>query len=179
MTGGSDASGRSSGARRQAAYRQRRREAAQLARQVVEESVQEARQELLPLAPVAELDEVPGAALVSGGRPAGSVARSTAEWQAYLLQRYRSPLIGLFEVAARPARDLAAELGCTPLEAFDRQLKAMAELAPYVHSKMPSAVQLDGAPIVPVVLSVSPEMAARMGGLTIEQEQPVSGEVAP
>jgi hypothetical protein len=177
VTGGGDA--RSAGAARQARYRERRRAERLATVAMVEAGVAEARQEMLPLAPIGELEELPPGALVSGGRPAGSVARTTAQMRDYLLQRYQSPLVGLAEIAGRPARDLAVELGCTPLEAFDRQLKAMAELAPYVHSKMPAAVQLDGAPIVPLVLAVSPEMAARMGGATIEHDQPLSGDAAP
>jgi hypothetical protein len=173
VTGGGDAP-RSPGAIRQARYKERRREQARLAAQVVEESVQEARQERLPLAPVGELEAEPVGVLLEG-RPAGSVARSTAEWQRFVLARYRSPLIGLAEIASRPARDLALEVGCTPHEALLLQLRAMESLAPYIHSKMPTALQVEGAPVVPMVIAVSPEMAARMG----VQDQQVSGDAAP
>lgn len=165
------------GAARQARYRDRRREAQRLTAELEEMGRSEARQAGLPLAPVGEPEDAPPEPVMSGGRPAGSVARKTAEWQQFILTRYRSPLVGLAEIAARPARDLAQELGCTPLEAFDRQLKALAELAPYVHSKMPAAVQHEGAPTVPILLGVSPAMAARMG-VVIEGNQGLGGEDA-
>lgn len=151
------------GAERQRRYRERRRAELIASMELQEQGRAEARQAGLPLAPVGEPDDAPPEPVMTGGRPAGSVARKTAEWQQYILTRYRSPLVGLAEIAARPARDLAEELGCTALEAFDRQLKALAELAPYVHSKMPAAVQHEGAPTVPIYLGVSPAMAARMG----------------
>ena len=158
------------GAARQARYRERRREAQRLTAELLSAGRDEARQAGLPLAPVGELEDAPASAMAAHGRPAGSVARSTAEMQRFMLSRYRSPLVGLAEIAARPARDLAEELGCSPLEAFDRQLKAMGELAPYLHSKMPAAVQVDGVPLTPVVVHVSGELAARMGVPTVEGE---------
>ena len=131
----------------------------------------------LPLLPVAGED---GDAPREGGRPAGSVARATAEWRAMLLRRYRSPLIGLAETFNRPVGELAATLGCTAYEAFQLQLKAMTELAPYLHGKMPTALQLDGAPTVAVGIALTPQMAAAIGvhgaGLKIEEYQEVKPE---
>lgn len=166
MTAGGDAGAdgpiRSPGATRQAAWRERRAAAKVLTSELMELGRQEARQAGLPLAPAAEPEDlVPAPA--RGGRPAGSVARKTAEWAAYMLSRYRSPLVVMAETFSRPTRDLAEELHCTPLEAFELQMKAAAELAPYVHSKQPTGLQLDGAPDAPVLLAISPAMAARMG----------------
>lgn len=131
----------------------------------------------LPLLPVAGEDgDVPR----EGGRPAGSVARATAEWRAMLLRRYRSPLIGMAETFNRPVADLARELGCTIYEAFQLQMRAMTELAPYLHGKMPTALQLDGAPTVAVGIALTPQMAAAIGvtqaGLKIEEYQEVKPE---
>ncbi len=131
----------------------------------------------LPLLPVAGEDaEAPR----EGGRPAGSVARATAEWRAMLLRRYRSPLIGMAETFNRPAKDLAGELGCTVYEAFQLQMRAMTELAPYLHGRMPTALQLDGAPTVAVGIALTPQMAAAIGvqtgGLKIEEFQEVKPE---
>lgn len=78
------------------------------------------------------------------GRPAGSRNRRTQDWAEYLLSRYRSPLVVLAETYSRPAAELAAELGCSRLEAGQMQLKAAAELAPYLHGKMPVEVNLSG-----------------------------------
>ena len=184
MTAGGDDL-RSPGARRQAAYRERRAAVRVLTAELIEDGRLEARQVGLPLAPAVEQeDQVPApVGSPKGGRPAGSVARKTAEWQAFILARYRSPLVVMAETYSRPTRDLAQELGCTTLEAFELQQKAAAELAPYVHSKMPTALQLDGAPDAPVMLAISPGMAARMGlsAPTIEGEadQAVSGGDQP
>jgi hypothetical protein len=172
VTGGDDQV-RSPEAARQAAVRERRAAAKMLTQELLELGRQEARQVGLPLAPATHQDAlVPAPA--KGGRPAGSVARKTAEWAAYMLARYRSPLVVMAETFSRPTRDLAEELSCTPLEAFELQMKAAAELAPYVHSKQPTGLQLDAAPDAPVMLAVSPALAARMGMATEPRE--IEGE---
>lgn len=146
-----------------AAERQRARRARMAAARdaAVADLPAEADQVDLPLVPVAEHEAMPAPS--SGGRPGGSVARKTAEWQAYMLARYRSPLVVLAETFSRSVEELAQALGCTRLEAFDRQLRAADALAPFIHSRMPAAVQLDGAPVAPVVLNVSQAMAVRLG----------------
>lgn len=164
---------RSPEAVRQAAVRERRAAARRLTAELLELGRLEARQVGLPLGPVVEQEDlVPAPA--KGGRPAGSVARKTAEWAAFLLSRYRSPLVVMAETYSRPTRDLAEELGCTPLEAFELQQRAAAELAPYVHAKQPIGLQLGDGPEAPVVLAVSPAMAARMGVVTTVHE--IDGE---
>lgn len=77
------------------------------------------------------------------GRPAGSPNRRTKEFAAYLLSRYVDPREIMAQTYSRSVADLAAELGCTRLEAFDRQLRAAVELAPYVAGKMPVEVNLN------------------------------------
>ena len=130
--------------------------------ELAQQGREEARQAGLPLAPVTQVEEdVP--APVAVGRPAGSVQRSTAEWQRFMLTRYRSPLVVLAETYSRPLQDLAEELGCTRLEAFELQRKSAVDLAPYLHSKMPIAVQHDGTPVAPIVLGVSPTFAEKLG----------------
>lgn len=78
------------------------------------------------------------------GRPLGAKNKSTEAWREYLLSRYVSPLIGMAEIAGRPPGDLARELGCPVVEAFKLQIVCLRELAPYLHSKMPIA--LDAGP---------------------------------
>lgn len=175
----SDDATRSPEAARQAAVRERRAAAKRLTQELLEMGRLEARQAGLPLSPATEQEDlVPAPASAKGGRPAGSVARKTAEWAAFMLSRYRSPLVVMAETYSRPLRDLAEELGCTPLEAFELQQKAAAELAPYVHSKQPTGLQLDGAPDAPVVLAVTPAMAARMGlGSTVRDVEGEAEEI--
>lgn len=100
-----------------------------------------------------------------GGRPKGARNKRTEEWVNHILSRYRSPLIGLAEIAARPVRQLAVELEMyarSPstglvlyggdgqpvlrsdalLEVLKIQKAAMAELAPYLHQRQPQAVEV-------------------------------------
>lgn len=78
------------------------------------------------------------------GRPKGSRNRRTVETVEYLRSLgYADPLRGLLEIFSRPAKVLADELGCTVMEAFDRQMAAMKDALPFMHQKMPQAVVLD------------------------------------
>lgn len=114
--------------------------------------------ELLPLDP---LDRVAAIRAPRGpGRPAGAVNKRTEGWAKFLLSRYQSPLIGLAETYSRPVADLAMELGCTKLEAFKLQMQAKAELAPYLHGKMPVEISLLGE--LPTLAMVDPRLWAEM-----------------
>lgn len=107
---------------------------------------------LLPLAP---------APTRQGGRPPGVKNRRTAEFADYVLSRYRSPIVALAETYSRPVADLAKELGCTRAEAFELQLRAAKEVAPYLHAKQPLGIEAGGGG-VPVVIMATPEMATMM-----------------
>lgn len=87
------------------------------------------------------------------GRPQGSKNKRAQAWADYLLAHYTSPLVGLAEMYSRSVRELAEELGFTNnlgrrakpeelLEILRLQVAAMKELAPYVHQKMPMAVDV-------------------------------------
>lgn len=126
----------------------------------------EARQVGLPLpAVVADPGQV-GDLVGRSGRPAGSVQRSTQQLRDYMLGRYRPPLQVLMEAYSRPVDELVRMLQCSPLEAFKLQLDAARDAAKYVHSAMPTAVQLEGPPVVGVQIAVSPEKAAAIGVAT-------------
>ena len=106
----------------------------------------------LPLVPAEVLDALPDETIarqqalrVTGkGRPKGAINRATADWRDFILSRYRSPLVVLAETYSRPVHDLAAELGCSKLEAMQLQQRAAVELAPYVHGKMPVDISISG-----------------------------------
>ena len=80
----------------------------------------------MPLMPAEVLDALPDEGVertqalraTGKGRPKGAINRATAEWRDFILSRYRSPLVVLAETYSRPAHDLAAEIGCTKLEAI-------------------------------------------------------------
>lgn len=106
----------------------------------------------LPLFPSAALADLPRgtvdrvAAIRAGnrglGRQAGQVNRRTALWTQHILAHHQSPLVLLAETYSRPVKDLAFELGCTLLEAFELQQRAAVELAPYLHGKQAVAIDL-------------------------------------
>lgn len=75
------------------------------------------------------------------GRPAGVRNKRTEEVRGYLLSRYAHPLEVLAQYYSRPVDALSAELGCTKKEAAFLQVRAAAEVAPFVEGKMP--VQVD------------------------------------
>jgi hypothetical protein len=79
------------------------------------------------------------------GRPPGARNKRTQEWADYILSRGRSPLEALAEVVNTPLEDLRAKLKCDLLEAAEFWRKCVEALAPYVHQRMPQAVQVDGA----------------------------------
>lgn len=133
-----------------------------------------ARQAMLPLAPAGEVEAAPVEAPAERrgpGRPPGAVNRRTAEWTAYLLGRFQSPLVAMAEAYSRPTAELARELGCTKAKAFELQMQAARDLAPYLHQRQPQAVQLDANHQVVMLTIADPGAAAGAGdggGMTID-----------
>lgn len=72
------------------------------------------------------------------GRPKGAPNKRTADFARYIQSRYGDLLTGLAAVAFTPIDELARDLGCTRLEAFDRWLKVRDTLLPYVHARLPA-----------------------------------------
>jgi len=96
------------------------------------------------------------------GRPAGSRNRSTEEWSRFILTRYRSPLLGLAELAQATPKDLQTDLGgapvkdapggCTLVEAVRLIMAAQQALAPYLHQKQPLAIDAGGVGMMQVII---------------------------
>ncbi|MBE2191878.1 MAG: hypothetical protein IAE63_06835 [Alphaproteobacteria bacterium] len=107
-------------------------------------------------------DDAPDRSSVKkAGRPAGSKNRSTEQWRDFLFARYRSPLIGLAEIASLSVLELAKMLRFEVEGEFGRkakpeelleltkvQIACRDKLAPYLHSKMPLAIQNDGGALI-------------------------------
>lgn len=100
------------------------------------------------------------------GRPKGSRNRRSEDLVRYILAKHSHPLLVLAETYSRPVHVLAAELNCTPLEAFQLQQRAATELAPYIESKKPVAVQVDSRVIQLTIHAGEPDAGA--GGEAIE-----------
>lgn len=79
------------------------------------------------------------------GTRKGVPNKRTQAWVDFILSRYQSPLVALAETMSRPVTELCAELACTRLEAFQLQIRAMSELAPYLHQKLPQALSIEAA----------------------------------
>lgn len=110
--------------------------------------------ELLPSLPAAVT--IGGAAVPRGaGRPPGARNRSTEAWRQYLLQRFGSPLEALLQVATSPIDELAREMGLKRGAAFRIQVDALEAALPYLHQKLPQAVELGltDAPVLNLVVS--------------------------
>lgn len=96
------------------------------------------------------------------GRPAGAENKNTAQLRAFLLSRGRHPLQLLIEWSQHTPTTLAAELGCTRLEAFDRLRALWADAAPYFAAKL--APTDDAGNIVPALLLQIGGQAVGSGG---------------
>ncbi|MFZ4687864.1 MAG: hypothetical protein ACOYLS_01370 [Polymorphobacter sp.] len=103
-------------------------------------------------------------AVRAAGRPKGATNKRTAAWRDYLLSKYAHPLEVLAQAYSRPVETLAAELGCTKLEAFTAQVKAAAELAPFIESKMPIGVAVDARGTISLVIHGADSGEAVEGG---------------
>lgn len=108
----------------------------------------------LPLEPV----ERPAGG--KGGRPPGATNKLQRKMADYILSRYRSPLIGQAELWSRKPAQLAEEMGLyryvqvgsgehTTIEkvldiheAVKIQLQAMRDALPYLHQKLPLALEV-------------------------------------
>jgi hypothetical protein len=126
--------------------------------------------ELLPLRKVEEGAEARsrGISVRGRGRPPGAKNKNTEAWREFMLSRYPSPLMGLAEVMIRPVQDLATELNCKKLEAFQIQMAAMKELAPYLHSKQPQAVDLGESGLINLVINTGDQSQQNQGVTDIE-----------
>lgn len=103
------------------------------------------------------------------GRPPGAKNKSTEEWREYLLTRGQSPLVVLQQTFSMSVGELALALGKTghltfdqALELYKLQIMAAKELAPYLHSKMPQAVDVGGEGGL-IQLVINHGAAARQG----------------
>lgn len=98
------------------------------------------------------------------GRPAGSLNRRTVEIADYLLSRYTSPLEKLAQIAVSPVDELSASLGCTKLEALQEIRLCAIALVPFLHSKMPLAVDVTNRKVIHLVIGEIPGGDPNVGG---------------
>ncbi|WP_374650313.1 hypothetical protein [Rhizorhabdus sp.] len=97
------------------------------------------------------------------GRPRGARNRRTEEVRSYLLSRYAHPLEVLAQVYSRPVDALAAELHCSRADAMALQVKAAAEVAPYIEGKQPVAISITRKHDVVLVMPREGETVQQLG----------------
>lgn len=98
------------------------------------------------------------------GRPPGSANLATKEFREFLLGRGVSPLVQLMRWSMHTPTSLADELKCSRLEAFRLLKELWAELAPYLHQRMPQAIEVDQRSAGMLVLgSITADQAREIG----------------
>lgn len=85
------------------------------------------------------------------GRPVGAQNRVTRDIRKLILAKHCHPLQAMAEIYTADVKDLAQYLGCKPLEAATLQLRAAAELAPYLAAKQ-AAVDDHGQAVMPTLI---------------------------
>lgn len=85
------------------------------------------------------------------GRPVGAVNRVTKDIRRLLLSQFKHPLVALAEIYSTDTLALASHLGCKPEAALGVQVRAAAEVAPYLTAKQ-AAVDDKGAAVMPTLV---------------------------
>lgn len=83
------------------------------------------------------------------GRPLGSPNKKTEDLRRFLLARFKHPAVALAEIYSIPTDVLARELGMKPGDVLALQIRAAAEVAPYVDSKMPAKIHISDSDRLP------------------------------
>lgn len=96
------------------------------------------------------------------GRPPGAKNKNTQEWRDYLLSRYSSPLEALAQTYSLPVEELRTMVGGTLLDAYKLQLQAAKELAPYLHQKMPLAIDTGDQGLIQLTINMGAQAAAEV-----------------
>ena len=105
------------------------------------------------------------------GRPPNAQNRATRQMRSYLLGNFTDPAVGLaasglcstLAASVEKARALAQALGVKKIEALDFMRRCSEATLPYVHSKQPLAVQLNGKVAV-LRIGLDASSGDRVGG---------------
>lgn len=131
-------------------------------------------------------DQVPGrdarTAIVAAeargrGRPAGSRNRRNAKFREQILALGPHPAIALQRAYSTPVETLAAQLGCTKLEAATLGIRAAVELLPYIEGKQPVTVDLREKHDVVLIMAGTPGVGAEQLEAIADQVGGVDDEI--
>lgn len=101
------------------------------------------------------------------GRPPGARNKRTQRTVDWLLSVYQDPRAVLLAIAQAPADELAARLGCTPMEALQEKRLAAAAVLPYVAQRQPLAVDLNTKSVVYLTINDTPNQAPDSAGVEL------------
>lgn len=97
------------------------------------------------------------------GRPVGAQNRMTRDIRKLILAKHCHPLQAIAEIYTADVHELARYLDCKPLEAMNVQLRAAAELAPYLTAKQ-AAVDDQGNAMPTLVIQFGAGASAPAAG---------------
>jgi hypothetical protein len=153
---------------------------------VVDEELRAASADLLGLPDAHQLPLLPGEQLAGAepaavvreyrgrGRPPGSMNRANKDFRRFILSQHAHPGLALARTYDRPVELLAAELGCSLAEAYQLQIKAAAELLPYIEGKAPISVNVQRRNDVVLIMpgaGVGDEQLAAINAAVAEAEE--------
>jgi hypothetical protein len=92
------------------------------------------------------------------GRPPGSLNRRNQKFRDQLLALAPHPALALARAYSTPVETLAAQLGCSKLEAAQLGIRAAAELLPYVEGKQPISVDVRQRADVVMIMAGGPNV---------------------
>lgn len=111
------------------------------------------------------------------GRPKGAANKRTLQMRdLYLRMGLPHPMLKMGQMLQLTVEDLARALCCSLLEAADLQRKIASDLAPYLESKMPARLDVQGGEGLPVLVmrEIDPPKAIRearaQGALAIDDD---------
>jgi len=95
------------------------------------------------------------------GRPPGAVNLATREAKEMFVRLFGDPLLETGRWLLHTPQTLAKELGCTILEAFDRQQRAREAVMPFLHAKVaPTDASGRAVPFFQLILGALEEAGA-------------------
>jgi hypothetical protein len=104
------------------------------------------------------------------GRPPGALNKRNAKFRDQLLALAPHPALALARAYSTPVDVLAAQLGCTRLEAAQLGIRAAAEVLPYIEGKQPISVDVRQRADVVMIMAGAP-------GVTGEQLDAIAQDV--
>ena len=142
---------------------------------------------LLGLPPLNEAQPAQAAvAKRRAGRPVGARNKRSESLAAEVERRFGNGIVRGYALATMPAEELAAQVGCTLLEAIQEQRLWLQTVAPYVHQRLPLDVNPTGRMVALPIGAVATaggegqSQAVALGSVQVVENQEVAeGDDAP